>query len=164
MGSRRLTVHLTSLLTLLIYLSQRHELENALLVYERAFKTLSHRGRKWEVYLELLHQSRARLLYHHAVTSRLYRPALLREELARSIELYPQNTIFMSLYAWNEARFRVNDRVRSTLREFVLNERTETVVGWIFAIWYERKGTLSGGHNVNSIKAIFERAVASKRY
>ncbi|QSZ34898.1 hypothetical protein DSL72_007759 [Monilinia vaccinii-corymbosi] len=44
----------------------------------------------------LLHQSTARLLHHHA-KSGPYRPQTLHEHLAKSLRLFPSNTIFLSL-------------------------------------------------------------------
>jgi hypothetical protein len=143
-------------------------IEEALRVYARTLAALQDgatQARETDDALEeRLHQNKARLLYYHATTSHHFRPALLRDEFAASIRLFKHNTIFLGLFAWIEARFRVDDRVRSILRDTVLTEGDESVVGWVFAVWNEVRGTLGRGHNINSAKAVFERAVASARY
>ncbi|KAI9814175.1 MAG: hypothetical protein M1827_003341 [Pycnora praestabilis] len=129
----------------------------------------------------LLHQSRARLLHHHVTHTRLNPPSLLRNCLAESVRLFPSNTIFLSLYAWNEARSsRVDDRVRAIMREVVLTNATSpkeswkgqgkegeeegeggSVVPWFFAIQAEMQRAAGAGANKHSIRAVFERAVGS---
>ncbi|KAI9887516.1 MAG: Protein nrde2 [Watsoniomyces obsoletus] len=156
-------LHLTDLLSLLIYLYENRSIEDALQVYRKTLDALQTRNMRprYTTLSELLHQSKARLLYYHASTSSIFRPSLLREELSQSIKIFSQNTIFLSLYRWNEARFRIDDRVRSILSDFVLDGPNETVIGWIFAIWHEGNAPIGTGHNVNSIRALFEKAVAS---
>ncbi|KAI9817339.1 MAG: hypothetical protein M1826_001621 [Phylliscum demangeonii] len=157
----RRVVYYADLLALLAYLYQNRAIDKAVAEYRRAAKWLAHRPSEARSTLELLHQAKARLLYHHAVNSHYFRPALLREEFAESIKQFPQNTIFLSLYAWNEARFRIDDRVRSMLWDVALRSDEETVIGWVFSIWNESHGTLGAGHNANSTRAVFERAIAS---
>ena len=125
--------------------------------------------------LELLHQSRARLLYHHATHASPFRPSELRAVLAESIRLFPNNTMFLSLYAWNEARFRIDDRVRAIVRDVVTlrpssssstsgtssDIRTESISTHFFSIYTELSRSLTLGSNVHSIRAAFERAVDS---
>lgn len=74
-----------------------------------------------------------------------------------ALQLFPQNTIFMSLYAWNESRARIDDRVRSMLRDVALIDKNDCITSRIFAIRY---GIQRG--NVHSTKAAFEHAVASE--
>ena len=123
--------------------------------------------------LELLHQCFARLLYHHVKHTRLVKPADIRVLLAESITLFPHNTIFLSLYAWNEARFRLDDRVRSLIRNVLSSENTlsnpsnpgerqDNVILHFFAIHTElNRSTISGG-NASTVRSTFERAVADR--
>ncbi|KAI9789548.1 MAG: hypothetical protein M1816_005955 [Peltula sp. TS41687] len=155
------SVDYADLLALLAYLSQNRSIEASLDEYAKASEFLSNRP----LAFELLHQSKSHLLYHHATHSHHFRPALLRSSLFESIQLFPQNTIFLTLYAWNERRFRIDDRVRSVINDLSLRqgeaENTITIINWIFAVWTESHGSLGAGHNVHSIKAVFERAVTS---
>ncbi|KAI9849168.1 MAG: hypothetical protein M1837_005398 [Sclerophora amabilis] len=155
-------VSYADILALFNYLSASNSIFSALPVYNQTLTQLYVRSSAQPRLTEILHQHRARLLYHHATTSRSFRPALIRDTLANSITAFPNNTIFLSLYAWNEARFRIDDRVRAVMQNVVLKERHETVIGWTFAIWHELNGRPRGaGYNTNSVKAVLERAVGS---
>ena len=121
--------------------------------------------------LELLHQSLARLLYHHATHTRQVKPSDIRSLLSESMKHFPHNTIFLSLYAWNEARFRLDDRVRSVVREILLsgnksstqrNGRRDNVVLHFFAIHHESNRSTTFGGNASTIRATFERAVSDE--
>lgn len=104
---------------------------------------------------ELLLQYAARLLYHHARIGP-FRPALLREHLSHFITLFPQNTIFLSLYTWNESRLRIDNRVRHILFSTVLVPEIDVLSSRLFAIYYEiNHGT------VHSVLSAFEHAVSS---
>lgn len=104
---------------------------------------------------ELLLQSASRLLFHHARIGP-FRPALLREQLAIFITLFPQNTIFLSLYAWNESRLRIDNRVRNILLSTVLTPENDTLTSRLFGINYEiNQGTK------HSVRSAFEHAVNS---
>ncbi|KAI1469580.1 DUF1740-domain-containing protein [Daldinia caldariorum] len=105
---------------------------------------------------EKLLQSAARLLYYHA-TQGPFRPGLLREQLTKYINFFPQNTLFLSLYAWREARLSIDDRVRSILDKVVLVDRFDCVSSRVFAIRYE-----SRTGNVHSTRAAFEHALESE--
>jgi hypothetical protein len=109
---------------------------------------------------ELLLQSAARLLHHHCRAGP-FRPSLVRETLSQYLTLFPHNTIFLSLYAWNEARLRIDDRVRTLLRDVVVRDPPPGEVdatpatSRLFAIRYELKHG-----NVHSVRAAFEKALA----
>ena len=116
---------------------------------------------------ELLHQSFSRLLYYHATHTPSFSPSIVRSSIAESIKAYPKNTIFLSLYAWIESRFRIDDRVRSIMKDVVFTthlgngrERDPpSVVSHFFAIYTELRRSLTLGSNINTIRATFERAV-----
>ena len=116
---------------------------------------------------EWLHQSFARLIYHHATHTNIVKPAEIRCLLAKSVATFPQNTIFLSLYAWNETRFRIDDRVRSIVRDIVLGSGIESSAGknliaHFFAIHTELCRGTAFGSNANATRASFERAVESQ--
>ncbi|KAI0122163.1 DUF1740-domain-containing protein [Daldinia grandis] len=101
---------------------------------------------------ERLLQFAAHLLYYHA-SQGPFRPGFLREQLAKYINFFPQNTIFLGLYAWREARLSIDDRVRSILDKVVLVKPHDCVSSRVFAIRYE-----SRTGNVHSTRAAFEHA------
>ncbi|KAI8966202.1 DUF1740-domain-containing protein [Daldinia sp. FL1419] len=105
---------------------------------------------------ERLLQAAARLLYYHARQGP-FRPGFLREQLEKYINFFPNNTIFLSLYAWREARLSIDDRVRSILDKAVLVEPHDCISSRVFAIRYE-----SRTGNVHSTRAAFEHAFESE--
>ena len=117
---------------------------------------------------ESFRQSFARLLYHHATHEHLFKPSEIRVLLAESVSRFPQNTVFLSLYAWNENRFRIDDRVRSIVQDVVLGisdtEKAgkDNVLSHFFAIQIEMNRGVGLGSNDNAIRATFERAIESR--
>ncbi|KAK0709023.1 NRDE-2, necessary for RNA interference-domain-containing protein [Lasiosphaeria miniovina] len=102
---------------------------------------------------ERLLQTAARLLYYHA-THGPYRPVYVRKQLLEFIKLFPQNTIFLELFAWAESSLRLNDPVREVLQSVALAEPNDGVSTRRFAIQHEaRVGT------VHSTRAAFEAAL-----
>lgn len=93
----------------------------ALESYSRAMDSLSTLPERFHSFrtftTELIHQARAKLIHYHVRTSSLYKPSLIRSLLTESISLFPHNTIFLSLFAWNESRFRIEERVREVVRD-----------------------------------------------
>ncbi|KAI1457080.1 DUF1740-domain-containing protein [Annulohypoxylon moriforme] len=105
---------------------------------------------------ERLLQFAARLLYHHA-SQGPFRSGFLREQLTKYIKFFPQNTVFLSLFAWREARLSIDDKVRSILDNVVLVKPHDCVSSRVFAIRYE-----SRAGNVHSTRAAFEHALESE--
>ncbi|KAH8658709.1 NRDE-2, necessary for RNA interference-domain-containing protein [Tricladium varicosporioides] len=141
------------LLALLEYLTG--DITSALALYTRFSTALSTRGSGQSVSHELFLQSAARLMYHHARIGP-FRPALLREHLTNFISLFPRNTIFLSLYTWNESRLRIDNRVRNILHSTVLTPDYDTLTSRLFAINYEvQHGT------IHSVRAAFEHTVSA---
>jgi hypothetical protein len=133
------------------------DIASALSVYTTFSQTLINRNLGYTTSHELLLQSAARLLFHNARIGP-FRPALLREHLAKSISLFPQNTIFLSLYSSNESRLRIDDRVRKILYSTVLAAGNDTLASRLFHIRYEMKNTAG---SIHSVRSAFENAVSS---
>ncbi|KAI8284649.1 Protein NRDE2-like protein [Colletotrichum sp. SAR 10_98] len=102
---------------------------------------------------ERLLQAAARLLYHHASRGP-FRRAYLRDQLAHCIDLFPRNTIFLTLFAWASTTFGIDDPVRDILRKVTLTDANDCIGSRMFAIRYD---LLKG--NVHSTQAAFERAL-----
>lgn len=123
--------------------------------------------------IELLHQSRARFIHYHVRTSTLYKPSYIRTLLTESISLFPHNTMFLSLFAWNESRFRIEERVRDTIRDITThpvtgNESGNTddlltaqvpVTSHLFSIYTELSRPVHAGSTIHSARAAFEKAI-----
>lgn len=104
---------------------------------------------------ELLLQSAARMLSYH-VQSGPFRPSFLRDRLLGFLAAFPSNTIFLTMFEWNEARFRIDQRMRSLLTTMLLSPEHDCLTSRIFAIRHEIKyGT------VHSALSSFEHAINS---
>lgn len=126
--------------------------------------------------IELLHQSRARLLYYHVRTSSLYKPSYIRTLLTESISLFPHNTMFLSLFAWNESRFRIEERVRDTIRDVTTHSRKSgssnsndlltisqiPITSHLFSIYTELGRPVHSGSTIHSTRAAFEKAITGQ--
>lgn len=139
-------------------------------MYDNAEQRLESQKLDKAAFLEPVHQKKARLLYHHIIENRVYKPSQVREELYKSILLFPQNTIFLSLFAYNEARFRIENRVRSLLTRQILEptgngpsiEKQATLIPHLFLVYSELHRGVSAGSTAHSVRAAFESGVSSQ--
>ncbi|KAI2795238.1 hypothetical protein POX_a01843 [Penicillium oxalicum] len=98
------------------YLSEK-SLEPALAVYKWAMLQASNNARLGEsdfkaFTLELLHQSRAKLVFFHTNRKGCHMNVhQLQSILKESVVAFPHNTIFLSLFVWNESRLPITHRV-----------------------------------------------------
>lgn len=98
----------------LIELTQN--LDAAVIIYQDIIKSVQKRASN-SVLEEIIHQQLARKVYHFAITSRSFKPSLLRLILEDALKLFPLNTLLISLYAWNEARTKIENRTRRFISE-----------------------------------------------
>ena len=156
------------LLIILTYLSNSVSLSSALEAFTASLASLSSYFPSDSPAHELLHQSFAQLLYHHANHVPLFKPATIRETLTASVALFPHNTVLLSVYAWNETRFRVDDRVRTIINDVVLGstmgdrrkEDKESVIPHYFSLHTELNRSLIAGSNSNTVRKTFEKAIS----
>jgi hypothetical protein len=135
--------------------SNQGNIDAALSSYTKFSQTLVDRNLGSTTSHELFLQSASRLLYHHARIGP-FRPALIREHLTNFLTLFPRNTIFLSLYVFNESRMRIDNRVRMILVSKVLTPENDTLTSRLFAIYYEiNYGT------IHSVRSAFEHALSS---
>ena len=171
----------TDNLAIFAYLMHNLDLEKAVKEYHTAMNRLLHlpakaAGTFGPFTEELLHQSRSKLLYLHIREGGGggYKPARIRELLEESISLFPHNTIFLSLFAWNESRFRIEGRVRHVMRAItsgtssgitaIDSDQTATtqqvpVTSHLFAIYTELNRPIYAGSTAHSVRAAFENAI-----
>ncbi|KAF1844439.1 DUF1740-domain-containing protein [Cucurbitaria berberidis CBS 394.84] len=150
----------TSLVALMAYLSNDCNPERALDAHQHLTAWLASNKLSSSPPAELHAQQIARFLIHHACHTPIVKPALIRTTLEPLISLFPNNTHLLSLYAANEARFSIDDRVRSIMHQTALQRSDATsVAGWAFTIHYETlKGEIAGS-TAHSIRALYKRAV-----
>ncbi|KAI9932666.1 hypothetical protein AWENTII_005014 [Aspergillus wentii] len=161
----------TDCLALVSYLSNSLDLNKALDTYATAISRLSSlpvNAQSFKPFtLELLHQARSKLIYYHIQTSGVYKPYHIRTLLAESISLFPHNTIFLSLFAWNESRFRIEERVRDVIRDITTQTPSRNdhqkvpVTSHLFSIYTELTRPVYAGSTLHSVRAAFEKAIGS---
>ncbi|GMF71230.1 unnamed protein product [Aspergillus oryzae] len=174
-GNANTFVACVDCLAILAYLSKSRDLNKALQPYSNAFDRLATLPVQFEsfrsVSIELLHQARARLLYYHARTSSIYKPSQIRALLADSISLFPHNTIFLSLFAWNESRFRIEERVRDTIMDITTKAHNRAdqilttqvpITSHLFSIFTELNRPIYAGSTPHSVRAAFEKAIGDQ--
>jgi len=148
----------TSLLAFLSYLSSEKNPENAMGVFDRMSGWFSSHNLSQSPAAERHAQYIAQFLTYHAIHAPIVKPSLLRVSLEPLIVQFPNNTILLSIYAANESRFSIDDRVRKVLYEKVLtNEKNLSIIGWTFALHYEMLRSEIAG-TTYSIRALWNRA------
>ncbi|KAI4150849.1 MAG: hypothetical protein LQ340_003860 [Diploschistes diacapsis] len=169
------------LLILLAYLTNPSPLQAALAIFTSNIALLSGHLPQTSQTHQLLHQSLSRLLHYHVTHSTSFQPSLIRSTLSQSLSLFPTNTIFLSLYAWNEARFRLNDRVRTVISDILYPTTTSlkpsvpsaitacshllptsNLIPYLFSLSTELRRPAHMGSNAHTIRAAFERALADE--
>jgi hypothetical protein len=149
----------TSLLALMDYLSNNNEADAAIAAHQRLLDWFASNKLSASPYAELNAQAVARFLIFHVTHTAIVKPTLIRSAIEPLITLFPNNTILLSLYAANEARFAIDDRVRSILQQNAL-QRSEaaSVAGWSFALNFETMRGEIAGSTSHSIRALYKRA------
>ncbi|KAI9286695.1 NRDE-2, necessary for RNA interference-domain-containing protein [Umbelopsis sp. AD052] len=139
------------------YLTQG--VEAACDVFEGLWKYYTDRGVERSIDNEMLLVAYGRMLYRHSSKRGGYKPSVMRDMLTRSLELFPNNTILLSLFMWNEARTKIENRVRQHLNQAI--ERDPNYVLWEFAIYSELHHHVP--YNPNMVRSLLERAVECPR-
>ncbi|EEA25254.1 hypothetical protein TMatcc_006523 [Talaromyces marneffei ATCC 18224] len=154
----------TDVIALLHYLLNSVSLPSALEVYTSTFSRLASSSLATESFkssaLELMHQSRSRLVYHHITTKHTYKPSAIRDLFIESTTLFPHNTLLLSLFTWNEFRFRVDERIRSVFHSHPTSSSTEVpITTSLLTILIEVTRPVYTGATIHSARAAFERAL-----
>lgn len=147
----------TSLLALLAYFSGDEKPEPALVAFEQLSKWFASHNMSQSPIVEPHAQYIAQFIAYHAGHAPVVKPSLLRDTLEPLIAAFPNNTILLSVYAANEARFAIDDRVRSIMHQSS-NDQPRTIVSWTFAIYYEILRGEVAGSTSHSIRALYKQA------
>ncbi|KAJ4376772.1 hypothetical protein N0V86_006890 [Didymella sp. IMI 355093] len=153
-------LHSTSLLALLSYLSDNCNASTALQVHSNLTSWLASHKLSATSHSERHAQAIARLLTYHITHTSIVQPRLLRAALSPLIGTFPHNTLLLSVFAANEARFAIDDRVRGTMRHILNLSPTASLSTWAFAIHH---ATLQGarlGTTSHSVRALYQRATS----
>jgi tetratricopeptide (TPR) repeat protein len=149
----------TSLLALLAYLCAKQDPYAGLEVYAKLSDWFLTHGLSKSPVAELLAQYIAQFLVYHATHASVVKPALIRDTLDHLIDHFPDNTVLLSVFAANEARFPIDDRVRGIMRRILTERKTpRNIAAWLFAINYEMQRGEIAGSTSNSVRALFIKA------
>ncbi|KAJ5087019.1 hypothetical protein NUU61_008326 [Penicillium alfredii] len=170
-------------LAILYYLTKQ-PFDRVLGVYNNILSTLE-AGiigiQNWtDLTVELLHQARAQLMYHHIKSARVFKSAQIRTALLQSISLFPENTMFLSLLMLKDIKIGIFDRfsdVRSMTEMTDLNtlhdwhddinitdiiSRGVPVSTHLLLIYMEFVCPAFGKTVVGSIRSAFENAIGDR--
>ncbi|KAI8932590.1 hypothetical protein NX059_010094 [Plenodomus lindquistii] len=152
----------TSLQALTVYLTSDANVDAALDIHRSLASWMTSHKMSSSIYAEVHAQQIADLLACYATHAPIVKPALIRITLEPLIAQFPNNTILLSLYAANEARFAIDDRVRGIIYKNTLQGSAEpSVAGWMFAIQYEVQRGEVAGSTSHSVRALYQRATTS---
>jgi hypothetical protein len=98
-------------------------LDSACLIYERALGYIRERQAERGYESEMIWADYASLLYRDASSTMNsgYKPGMLRQTMERALALFPNNTMFLSFYIWNESKTKIYNRVQHLLND-ILNK------------------------------------------
>ncbi|KAH6644815.1 NRDE-2, necessary for RNA interference-domain-containing protein [Boeremia exigua] len=145
-------------LALLAYLSGKSTISAALVAHSNLTAWFASHKLTSSVPAETHAQAIARLLAYHVTHTSIVKPALLRDALEPLIATFPDNTILLSVYAANEARFSIDDRLRGNMLRVLNTSSSSSVTTWAFAIHHESlKGEVAGSTH-HSRRALYKRA------
>ncbi|KAF9639139.1 protein of unknown function DUF1740 [Lasiodiplodia theobromae] len=161
-GDTVLAVYYAECLALFTYIQEGSNIEAALSTFLEMSSLLQARGHLHSAANEIAHQLQCQLLSYHSKRVKLFKPVITRSVVHESITLFPNNTKFLAMYAANEARFRVDDRVRAIMHDVVLQQNEQSIVGWLFAIYSELKRGENLGGTTHAVRAAFEKAIDSE--
>ena len=100
------------------------------------------------------------MLYHYSVTLKAtIKPAILRNRVQKSLELYPENTILLALFLESEKGQGVWGSVRSLLDE---DSQGKGISRIMWEVWAE--GWAFGRWEPERVRTKLEKAVSSERY
>lgn len=152
----------SEMLALEPYLVHDFDLRNALAAFQDEMEHLASSAGSSAFGLELLHQARALLVQHHVRQFKHFSPIQIRDALRQSVLQFPANTLFLRLFMENEARFIIDDRIRSSTRDVVLSQEEPSLVTYLAYIQHEIRSIESFGVTQHSIRTRLEQALSSR--
>ncbi|KAI9250894.1 NRDE-2, necessary for RNA interference-domain-containing protein [Phascolomyces articulosus] len=126
-------------------------------VFEHALEYIEERHAERGFESEVLWVAYAKIVYKNISMNHRkgYKPGHLRYLLQRALLLFPNNTVFIGLYVWNEARTKLYNRVRSMFTSSI--ESDPNVILWLSSIRTELH--YHQPYDINQVKSLFESAV-----
>ncbi|OAV91551.1 hypothetical protein PTTG_01027 [Puccinia triticina 1-1 BBBD Race 1] len=104
----------------------------------------------------------SRLIYGQIQDHQQFKPLHIRAILHRAIVKFPNNSVFLALFAFNESKMKIENHTRRLIHDILLNiPALVTVNRWLFAIWVELHLN-SSTYNQAAIRGLFERALTNQ--
>ncbi|KAI9487708.1 MAG: NRDE-2, necessary for RNA interference-domain-containing protein [Benjaminiella poitrasii] len=154
---RQAALNMTGCAALFEYLASG--LDSACVIYEHAFDYIKARQAERGYASEILWIEYAALLYHHFTTEKSYKPSILRHAMERALSLFPNNTIFLAFYIWNESKTKIFNRVQQLLNDEL--KKNSNVILWLSAIYNELHKYKP--YHADSVRDFFERSILDTR-
>ncbi|KAJ3158625.1 hypothetical protein HDU86_002588 [Geranomyces michiganensis] len=145
-------IHIVACAALTEYLA--HGLDDARRVYDRVLEGMAAAAfaATTTSVEELLWMEQARLVRAHATSGAAFVPATLRGVLERALDRVPSNLALWTLYGWNEARTKIENRVRARVETALIKNPSHTLR--TFAIWAELHQRQT--YNPHAVRSLFE--------
>ncbi|KAI8894965.1 NRDE-2, necessary for RNA interference-domain-containing protein [Globomyces pollinis-pini] len=84
---------------------------------------------------ELLHQNLVNLVCESLEIATSFKPSVLRNVLEKALDSFPYNTLFLTMFGWNEGRTKLDNRVRGFVNRHLASHPSQSLS--TFAIWTE---------------------------
>lgn len=156
-----LAAQFCELIALTEYIETGHDIEGAVASYARSMEGIHSSMPEGRLAVEMLHQSRAQLMRHHMKRKPAYNPSVFRDLAMESIHEFPRNDMFMDLFIENEARFNIDDRVRSLLIDLVEDEGDSSIINIYQHILFEKDRAARRNISQEAVRAAFQRGVST---
>lgn len=129
-------------------------------VYDTALEYIRDRQAERGFESEMLWVSKVCFLYRHAISGQdIHQPDEMRNTLEKAFSLFPNNTIFIGIYAWNESRLRIMNRVRAMFARS-LHEHPNIIL-WLSSLYDELHRRRP--YDVNQVRSSFDAAVEQSK-
>jgi hypothetical protein len=158
-GEAHLAVLHAELLALVAYIHHDKSIQAAFRAYDEMDEILTSYSLSGSPPHEHLHQAKAQLIDFHLKHVHIWQPALIRDTLANSIKLFPNNTMVLAAYSKTGPYLNLHGS-QSLIDDIVLAENKDLVIGWSFAVHATLHCNLPLGGTIHATRATFGRAVS----
>ncbi|KAI8340046.1 NRDE-2, necessary for RNA interference-domain-containing protein [Chlamydoabsidia padenii] len=129
-------------------------------VYQQIFDYLSENHIDRGFISEKIRVSHVELLYHHAIRNNSgYQPSKLRHATKHGLALFPNNTILLGLFIWNESKTWIYNRVQGLFATSLASD--PNIILWLVYVYVHLHRNQP--YDVNLVRTLFEEALEHPR-
>ena len=110
------------------------------------------------IHCELSHETILRAALAISSATEAFQSSIIKQILDKCLNLYPRNSVFLSVYVSTQSKFQLDNRLRRSLREKLDQNPSEML--WLIMIWSE----MNGSKNINFMRSIFDDALQNLPY